>query len=77
MVKVTFTNNAGSKEKIVNEGATVREIMNDAEFIYAGASVVVNGVTIDEAWMDEPLANFINDGATSARISAIPHKANA
>ncbi len=75
MVKVTFTNNAGTTEKIVDETKTIAEILNEAEFTYAGADVVVDGRS--GVSLEAPLVAFLREGATTARITAVAHKANA
>ena len=75
MVKVTFTNNAGTRERIVDETKAIYEILEEAEFSYDGAAVVVNGRS--GVALDSPLVAFLGEGATTARITAVAHKANA
>ena len=75
MVKVTFTNNAGTKEKIVDEAMAVFDIIQEVGFSFDGADVVVNGRS--GADLGSPLAAFLAPGANTARITAVAHKANA
>ena len=77
MVKITFTNNAGAKEEIMDETKTIREIVDAAGFTYDGASLVVNGRPVDDYEMAAPLAAMIPAGSTQVRITAVAHKQNA
>lgn len=77
MVKVILTNNASVSEKIVDEAKAVSAILDDAGFTYGNATLNIQGRAVPQEFLGEPLASFIEAGATQVRVTAVAHKANA
>lgn len=77
MVRVVFTNNADVKERIVDEHLPVGAICDNEGFTYGNATLNVQGRAVTPELLGEPLASFIDAGATQVRITAVAHKANA
>ena len=76
MVKITFTNNAGTTEEIMDENKSVRALIEEARFSYEGANIIINGRMVSDMDLDNPLGGYVG-GATEVRITAVAHKQNA
>lgn len=77
MVKVVLTNNGTAVEKIVDESQAVAAILSEADFAYSNATLNIQGRAVSPDLLGEPLASFIDAGATTVRITAVAHKSNA
>jgi len=78
MVKVILSNNVERNvEYIFEETASIQQVIDETGFNCEGAALSVGGVRVTPSQYGNPLVNFLEDGATQIRITAVAKRDNA